>query len=238
MAIAWLCGVAAFSVLLGTVAESSTSDVSGSKSVDQAIKQLGGHGSPATAYLGLTFLVLALLIALMAPGQVNAIRTDEAEGYLDNLLVRPVSRTRWYTERLGLSALFLASAGVLAGIGAWAGASSQHGTVGLESLLEAGLNIIPPAIFLLGLGALIFGAWPRHASTTVYAYLAWSFLIEIAGGTVRINRWLLDTSVVFHMLPVPATNPDWSTAAIITALGLLGALLGSVLLRTRDLKSA
>ena len=40
-------------------------------------------------YLGLTFLILALLVALVAAGQITAIRTEEADGHLENLVVRP-----------------------------------------------------------------------------------------------------------------------------------------------------
>jgi hypothetical protein len=39
----------------------------------------------------------------------------------------------------------------------------------------------------------------------------------------------LDTSVFFHTVPAPATNPDWSSAAVMTGLGVLGAVLGGLL---------
>ena len=133
-------------------------------------------------------------------------RTEEADGYLENLLVRPVSRTSWFAGRLGLSSLLILTAGLLAGIGAWAGAASQHSGVRFGSLLTAGLNVVPPGLFLLGLGALVLGAWPRRTSTVVYGYLAWSFLIEFAGGVVHTSHWLLDTSVFFHMVPAPASQ--------------------------------
>ncbi len=237
-ALGWLLAVAGFSVLLGTVAESSANDVTGSKGIGQAIGRLGGHGSLVAIYLGLTFLVLALLIALVAAGQITAMRTQEADGYLENLLVRPVSRTWWFAARLGLSSLLLVTAGIVAGIGAWAGTASRHSGLRFGSLVTAGLNIVPPGLLLLGLGALVLGAWPRRTSAAVYGYLAWSFLVEFAGGVVHTSHWLLDTSVFFHMVPAPATSPDWSSAAVITGLGMLGAVLGGLLLCRRDLKNA
>ena len=196
VALGWLCAVAAFAVLIGTTAESSANDATGSQGIEQAIGRLGGHGSLVADGLGLTFLILALLIALIAAGQIAAMRTEEADGYLENLLVRPVSRTSWFAGRLGLSCLLLIAAGVLAGIGAWAGAASQHSGVRFWSLVTAGLNVVPPGLFLLGLGALVFGAWPRLTSVAVYGYLAWSFLVEFAGGVVHTSHWLLDTSIL------------------------------------------
>jgi ABC-2 type transport system permease protein len=234
----WLLAVAGFAVLLGTVAESSTKDVAGSKVVRQAIGHLGGHGSSIKVYLGLTFLVLAFLIALAAAGQITAIRAEEAGGYLDNLLVRPVSRMSWLAGRLALSAIVLLAAGTLAGIGAWAGAASQHSGIGFWPLLTAGLTVVSPGLFLLGLGTLVLGAWPRRAPAAVYGYLAWSFLIEFAGGAIHTSHWLLDTSIFFHMVPAPAASPDWPSTALITGLGVLGAALGGLFFRRRDLKDA
>ena len=238
VALGWLFAVAAFAVLIGTTAESSAKDATGSRGIGQAIGRLGGHGSLVADDLGLTFLILALLIALISAGQITAMRTEEAGGYLENLLVRPVSRTSWFAGRLGLSALLLLTAGLLAGIGAWAGAASQHSGVRFGSLVTAGLNVVPPGLFLLGLGALVLGAWPRRTSTVVYGYLAWSFLVEFAGGVVHTSHWLLDTSIFFHMVPAPATSPDWSSMAIITGLGIGGAVLGGILLCRRDQKNA
>ena len=238
VALGWLCAVAAFAVLIGTTAESSANDATGSQGIEQAIGRLGGHGSLVADGLGLTFLILALLIALISAGQITAMRTEEADGYLENLLVRPVSRTSWLAGRLGLSCLLLITAGVLAGIGAWAGAASQHSGVRFWSLVTAGLNVVPPGLFLLGLGALVFGAWPRLTSVAVYGYLAWSFLVEFAGGVVHTSHWLLDTSIFFHMVPAPAASPDWSSMAVITGLGIGGAVLGGILLCRRDQQNA
>jgi ABC-2 type transport system permease protein len=238
VALGWLFAVAVFAVLIGTTAQSSAKDAIGSQGISQAIGRLGGHGSIVADDLGLTFLILALLIALISAGQITAMRTEEADGYLENLLVRPVSRTSWFAGRLGLSSLLVLTAGLLAGIGAWAGAASQHSGVRFGSLVTAGLNVVPPGLFLLGLGALVLGAWPRRTSTVVYGYLAWSFLIEFAGGVVHTSHWLLDTSVFFHMVPAPATSPDWSSMAVITGLGILGAVLGGILLCRRDQKNA
>jgi ABC-2 type transport system permease protein len=237
-ALGWLFAVAVFAVLIGTTAESSAKDAAGSHGISLAIGRLGGHGSLVADDLGLTFLILALLIALISAGQITAMRTEEADGYLENLVVRPVSRGSWFAGRLGLSCGLLITAGVLAGIGAWAGAASQHSAVGFWSLVTAGLNVVPPALFLLGLGALVFGAWPRRTAAVVYGYLAWSFLVEFAGGVVHTSHWLLDTSVFFHMVPAPATSPDWSSMAVITGLGILGAVLGGILLSRRDQMNA
>jgi ABC-2 type transport system permease protein len=238
VALGWLFAVLAASVLIGTVAEAATKASAGNNSFKQALGRLGGHGSLVAAYLGFTFLVLALMIALVAVGQISAVRTEEAEGHLEHLVVRPMSRTAWFASRLLVCGLLLVLAGVVAGIGAWAGAASQHSGVRFSSLLAAGLNVVPPALLLLGLGALVFGAWPRRTSAVVYGYLAWSFLIEFLGAVVRASHWLLDTSVFFHMVPAPAASPNWPSAAAMTGIAVAGAVVGGILFGRRDVIGA
>ncbi len=234
VALGWLFAVAAMSILIGTVAESATKAVTGNSTIEKALARLGGHGSLVAAYLGLTFLLLALLIALIAAGQIVAIRSEEADGRLENLVVRPLSRRTWFAGRLGLSTILLLTAGLLAGVGAWAGAASQHGGIAFSSVLASGINTVPPSVFVLGLGALVLGAWPRRTAAVAYGYLAWSFLLEFIGAAIHTNHWILDTSVFFHMVPAPATSPDWASAAMITGLGVLGAAIGGVLFNRRD----
>ncbi len=235
---AWLLAVAAFAVLIGTTAESAASDRSGSSGIEQSLSRLGGHGSPVADYLGLTILVVALIVALIAASQVTAICGEEADGHLEALLVRPLRRTSWFAGRAALSILVLAVAGVVGGIGTWAGAATQHAPVGFGTLIAAGLNVVPPALLLFGVGALTYGLRPRVTTRVVYGYLAWSSLIELAGGLVKVSHWLLDTSVFFHMTPAPATKPDWTAAAVLAGLGIAGTVLGGLCFDHRDLQNA
>jgi ABC-2 type transport system permease protein len=245
----WWFAVAAVSVLLGSVAQASVKDVEGGASVARAVNRLGGHGSLVAVYLGLTFLLLALMIALIGAGQISALRAEEADGHLENLVVRPVSRTTWLAGRMLLATVVLVVSGILAGLGAWAGmgggagmdggaGNGAAGEIGLGSLIAAGLNVVTPALFLLGLGTLTLGVWPRRTSAVVYGYLAWSFLVEFIGGAANTSHWLLDTSVFFHLVPAPATAPDLSSNAVLVGLALAGTMIGAVLLNRRDLAGA
>lgn len=132
----------------------------------------------------------------------------------------------------------LAAAGLAAGLSAWVGTAAQDSGVGLVSMLAAGINLVPPAVLLLGFGALVLGWAPRAAPGAVYALLAWSFLVELIRGIVGINHWLFDTSVFHQMAAAPATGPDWSTSGILVGLGAVAVLLGGIGFRRRDLAEA
>jgi ABC-2 type transport system permease protein len=236
--IGWLGALAATGLVFGLVAQSAAASVSGSKVVSQALARLGGHGSGAQAYLGFSFVLVASLVAVVACGQVSAARDEESSGRLDDILVRPVGRLPWLAGRLTVAAGLLLSCSMVAALAAWLGAVSQHTRVGLVDLLQAGVNAVPPALFVLGVGALVLGTAPRAASFVVYALVSWSFLVELIGSVIRANHWLLDSSILIHMTPAPATAPDWTSAAVLTVLGLGAATLGGAAFSRRDLASA
>src|SRR5262249_7543006 len=164
--------------------------------------------------------------------------SEEAAGHLDNLLVRPVARWRWLGFRLLVGAALVVAASALVGVTAWIGAASQNAGVTFIELVKAGLNVSPPAIFVLGIGGLVFGLWPRAAIGAVYGLVVWSFLVETLSAIFDSNHWLRDTSPVLHIAPVPAADPNWIAAAWLVGLGLLAALAGIAAFGRRDLAGA
>ena len=231
----WAAAIAALSLLMGFIAKQAGVALTSSASIEKVLARFGEHGGTATTYLGFTFLMVAVLLAFLAAQQVTAARAEEAESRLDHLLVRPVSRTSWLAGRLVIAVVALVAGGLLAGLSAWAGAASQHAGVSLPSLLGAGLNLVAPALCVLGAGLFTLGGWPRATAAVSYAVLAWSLLVELAGGFFGSNHWLLDTSVFHQMAAAPAVSPDWVSAAAMTALAAAAITAGGLRFRRRDL---
>jgi ABC-2 type transport system permease protein len=236
--LSWLVAVAGLGFVEGLIAKGAAAAVTGSAAVERALGRLGGRNGGVVAYLGLSFLISAIALTLVAAGQTAANREEEATGRLDNLLVRPVGRWSWLAGRLGVEAGILAALGLVAGAATWVGAATQHSGVGFGSLLQGGLNAVPPAMLLLGIGTLVHGALPRLVTPVTYGLIAWSFLIEFVGSVINTSHWVLDTSILYHLAPAPAAPPRWGTAAAMVALGAAGALGGAALFRRRDLISA
>jgi ABC-2 type transport system permease protein len=237
-AIGWIVAIALAGLMMGLIAKSAGAALMSSTQARTLFSILGAHGGGASAYLGVAFLIVAVLVALVAAEQISGARGEEATGRLEHLLVRETSRTWWYVGRLLVAVVVLAIAGLAAGLSAWAGAAAQDSGVGLVGMLAAGINLVPPSVLLLGFGALVLGWAPRTAPGAVYALVAWSFLVELIGGIVGINHWVLDTSVFHQMATAPATAPNWSTAGILVGLGAVAAILGGIGFRRRDLAEA
>jgi ABC-2 type transport system permease protein len=235
---AWVGGLALCGLVFGLVAQSGADALSSSTTIEEAIARIGGRAGGAAAYLGITFLVAAMLVAIAAAGLVSASRSEEDEGHLDTLLVRPVSRTRWFVGRMGAAAAVVVVASAASGVTAWLGAASQGTAVGFVDLFEAGLNIAPPALVVLGIGALVLGIAPRRAPAVAYAVVAWSALVELIGSVTTTNDLLLDTSVFHHTGPAPAAPVDWHSIAVLVAIALAMTALGLVAFRRRDLAGA
>lgn len=235
---AWLASLAATGLVFGLVTQAAGSSLRGSPTLDRVIGRLGARGAGAVAYLGFVFLIAAGLVATAVAGQVAAVRNEEAAGHLDNLLVGSVARWRWLTVRLAAALGLVVAGGALTGIASWVGATTQHATVGFVDLVGAGLNIVPPAVFILGVGGLVYGLWPRAATGLTYGLVIWSFLVETIASVTNASHWLRDTSPLLHIAPVPAADPNWTSAGWLVGLGLLAAAGGVVAFGRRDLQGA
>ena len=230
----WGVGIAAYGLVLGLVAKSAGSAIASSTSLTRALSRLGAIGTEA--YLGVAFLLMAVLLAFVASGQISSARAEEAEGRLDHLLVRPVSRSSWLVGRLGVVTVVLILGGLVAGVSTWLGAASQQSGVSFGTMLQAGLNVVPPAVCILGIGALVFGFWPRASTVATYGVLVWSFLVELIGGVVGLNHWVLDASLFHQMAAAPAVSPDWASGGVLVAIGVVAAVAGGTAFSHRDLK--
>jgi len=234
-AFGWFAGLAGGGLILGLTAK-GTETVFSSQS-GGVIAKLGGTTGGAS-YLGIAFLIIALVIAMAAAGQVAATRDEEAEGYLDHLLARPVARLPWLAGRFAVSATVLAVDGLVAGLFTWAGAAATGAGLSFPALLAAGVNAVPAAVFVLGTGTLIYGLAPRFAAVAAYGIVAWSFLVEIIGADIGASRWLLDTSLLHHITRAPAAPVNWDSVAILAAIEIAAAIAGTVAFTRRDLAGA
>jgi ABC-2 type transport system permease protein len=106
----------------------------------------------------------------------------------------------------------------------WIGVAGHRGGIGFAAMMQAGLNVAVPALFILGVGTLLYGLLPRLAAPILYTVILWSFLIEIIGPTITSNHWLLDTAVLTHLGPVPAASLNWTAIGWLTGPASIAAL--------------
>ena len=235
--VAWALALAVTGLIFGLVAQGAGTTLSGT-SVRDVFARLGASGSGSSAYLGITFLMVAILLACIAAAQVTAARSEESEGRLEPLLTRPVTRIRWLAGRLLVAVLALAACAMLAGLATLAGAVAGGAHVDAGAVVGGGLNTLAPAVCVLGLGVLAFGIAPRLAAPAVYGVIAWSVLVDVIGGIGALDHWVADTSVFRQMAAVPSVPPNWPAIGWMVALGIASAVAGSAAFARRDVEGA
>jgi ABC-2 type transport system permease protein len=238
----WLAVVVVAGVLYGALARSAGQAFVTSGSLRRISGDLthaaasGLISTGARAYAGIIFLLLATLLMAFAASAVGRLREDEAEGYLDNIVVRPVSRQRWLAGRAGLMLAVIVVAAVLGGTVFWVAAAAENTGLGLGQLVEAGLNSAAPAVALAGLGILLLGFAPRLVTAACWAIVAWGFMVALLGEVIPVNHWIVDTSLLHHIALAPAVSPDWRIGATYLGICAASAVLGGWRFTRRDLQ--
>ncbi len=235
--LSWFTALATLMIFFGALTNTASQAFSGSAAAQHLIDQLvkASQETVARTFLGVAYMIAMLLIMSYAASIVGAMRSDEAQGYLDNQLVRPIGRQRWFWSRVGLAFIGLLAASMLASLATWLGLAGHHDVISFHDLLIAGLNTLAPAIFTLGSGLVALGLIPRLTSLIAYGVIAWSFVIQLLGSGLNLNHWILDTSIFTHIALSPAIDPKWGNNTVMTIIGLTLILIGAVAFNRRDL---
>ncbi len=232
---AWCAGAVATGLMLGVIAKVTAS--AAPSSLNDALANFGVHGTLASQYFGVAFLVVATVVALLPAGQVGAAGEEETSGRLVQIITRPTSRTTWFVGRLGLSAVAVLVAAFLAGVGMWVGARSQGIHVAFPTIVGAGLNVAPTAFVALAAGAVVLAIAPRFAGGSVYVVVGWSLVVDLSGSLVSGLGWLDHASLFHYMALAPSQRADSHTLVLTTVIALTLTAIATLLFRRRDFSS-
>jgi ABC-2 type transport system permease protein len=231
----WLVGAFASGLMLGVIAKITTGSVP--KSLDDTLDKFGVHGTLVQQYLGVAFLLVATIVALLPAGQVGAAADEETSGRLVHVLARATRRRDWFGGRLALAAAAVVLASLVAGLGTWFGAAVQHVDLGFWSMLGAGLNVAPIALVALGIGAVACAISPRRAGAAVYALVIWSIVIDLSASLVSGLHGLQYLSLFHYMALVPAHRADALQLTLVTVLAAVLCTGATIAFCRRDLKA-
>ncbi len=203
-------------------------------------EQMGlvGLDTPAGIVAWTLSMFVGLLVAVFVAGQVAAIREEEATWRIEHLLVRPLGRWRWLATR-GLTIVVAATLiAVAGGTVAWLATVVTDVPIAFVDGLLAGLNVVPVALLVLGIGVGLFGLVPRLVVPLTYGLVVVAFALDFVGGLLDLPTWVLELSPFRHLASVPAEELNLGAALVMLGIGLLAALVGAVAFRHRDLQEA
>jgi ABC-2 type transport system permease protein len=234
----WLSAAAALAVVVGLLSGPVAQAAQRSAGMRRIFERMGTGNTQAQAFVGLTMVTMATLLALCAAALVNAVREEETSGRLAAELSTQLSRTAWLAGRTVAAVAMLLLQGLAIGLGLVVGAALGGTHISAGKLVSAGVNIVPVAAVALACGIAVVGIRPRMAAPTVYAVIALSFTVEMVGSLVQAPTWLLDVSLLHHLVLAPAVPIRISTDLVLIAIAMGLGAVGFVTFRTRDLVDA
>lgn len=193
---------------------------------------------PAVGYLSYIAKFLALPFAAFLGWRVGATRQEEADGRLDNLLVRGVVRWRWLAITAAhalLAALLLAAATTAA---LWAGTRAVDAPVTTWQVIEPLLGTVPLLVLFTGLAVLTFGIAPELTVVVPVTLAVLGYLLDTFGAALAWPDAVLGLSPFHHLARLPGEPMTPAAVAVITAIGLAAAIAGVVAFARRDLRGA
>ena len=233
---AWCLGAVAAGFAFGIIAKVASGAVS--SSVSDTLDKFGVRGNLVLQYFGVAFLFFATIVALLPVSEIGAASADDAAGRTGFVLTQPIGRVALLAERIALVAVTLVATGLLTGVAAWLGAKTQGVDAGLGRLAGAGLNLVPTALLVLGIGVLALALAPRAAVRVVYGVVIASLLIDLVSSLAPSAGWLGHLSVFHYMALAPVQPVD--AVATVATLVIAGLLCGGALVvfGRRDLRAA
>jgi len=234
----WLLVIFIFGFFYGLITKSAIKALD-SRTFNHGLTKIEhtSHINLGELFLGIVFFMLMVLIMAYVASAMTKVREDEAEGYVDNLLVRKVSRLNWLAGRVGIIVVVVGLSSLTTSVAVWLGTINQGLGFSFHTLWLAGLNAVIPALLAIGICVFCYGFFPRRTALVAYGIIAWSFLIDIVSSGINLNHYIMDTSVLSHISFAPATAPRWGTALNLIGVGVVLAILGAWRFNRRDLAS-
>jgi ABC-2 type transport system permease protein len=202
---------------------------------DVFVELFGGAGDLVAGYLAYMAVFMAFLAAAYTVTAVQSLRGEETSGRAEPVLATPVSRTVWLASNLAVTAtaivVLLTVAGLATGLGATivTGESSHVG-----EMLLAHLNQVPAVWVVLGVAAALFGVLPRIVPAA-WALVAFGMIAGTFGPLLDLPDAVLELSPFAHPAGVPLEAVRPAPLLALTAIGVVGAAIGMLAFRRRDL---
>lgn len=239
--LAWAVGSVVIGVVIASLTKAAVDAFRGVPQATKIIQSLGGNGPTLEeTFISVGAILTALMLMAMIIWGVGNMRSEEAKGLLDNLLVRKVSRSRWLIGRVLLLIVGAGVVCIITNIVIWSIAQYQNIDISLKIMIVDGLNLLAPVVIMLGLGVALFGLIPRVATWLLYALLGWSFIEQIITSIITdetTKNILNSTSMLQFVALVPAQAVDWVQFWQLIAFGIALLVVGMLAFSRRDLQS-
>ncbi|MGI6746903.1 MAG: ABC transporter permease [Anaerovoracaceae bacterium] len=237
--LAWAIGMAFLGGIMGVttpnISEALSSILAQMNEWGIAMAKLGNQ----EAFIATLIYILGLMagLSVFAITTVQSLRKEEKEHYVEMILSRPVSRSKWMGSYLAVaflgSALILLALGLASGLG-WRIAAGEFSH--LPRVLGMSLSKIPPVWTFIGIAALLYGWLPRIASVINWLILGVFIFIEMLW-EVGIVGWsaLQWTPFAYAHYSIPINELSIMPLIVLTIIAAALTWLGVIGFKRRSI---
>jgi ABC-2 type transport system permease protein len=236
-AFGWAAGLGAYFMLIGLLARSLTDFLVANPRFAELAAQAGFDGlTTVQGYAAALFALLAVPLGVFAASRLSVDAADEVQGRLAAVFSRPLSRSRWSLVHLAVLVVFLVALAAAAAVATVAGTALVGANLQMSEALAGTLNVVPVAALCLGAAQLAMGWMPRAVLAVGATPAAGGFLLTVLAQTFGWPDWLGQLSPFAHLAAVPATSPNWTSAAGMMGIAAVFAGFGIAGFVRRDLR--
>jgi ABC-2 type transport system permease protein len=233
--VAWAVGAALLGVMLGSIA-STIADLLDNERFRDYLQLLGGVQFLEDAFLSTELTIAATIVSGYGISAALRMRSEEAQGRVEPLLVAGVDRSRFVVAHTGIAlagtTVLMALLGVCVGLahGIAVGDADQVGRV-----LGAALARLPAVWVMTTLVLALFGLSGR------LTVLAWVLLVGFIvvgefGPLMDLPSWTLEISPFAHLPSLPGGQAELGPTAWLLALAAALFVVGVLAFQRRDLE--
>lgn len=193
---------------------------------------------PAIGYLSYIAVFMALPYAAFLGWRVGATRSEEAEGRLDNLLVRGVVRWQWLAVTAGYALLAAATLVVVTTAALWAATQLVDAPLTTWQVIEPMLGTLPVIVLFTGIAVLVFGVAPRLTVVVPVTLAVLGYLLDTFGNALDWPAAVVGLSPFHHLARLPVDPMTPAAVLVMTAIGVAAAAAGILAFARRDLRGA
>ncbi len=235
----WALTLAVITFVFGLMTGALVDFINDDEAYRKMLESMGMDMSvPAVGYLSYIAVSLALPFAAFLGWRVGASWQEEADGRLDNLLVRGVVRWRWLAVTTAYA--FLAAAILVAATAAalWTGTQLVDAPVTTWQVIEPMAGTLPLIALFTGVAVLVFGIAPRLTVVVPVTLAVFGYLLDTFGTALNWPNAVLALSPFHHLARLPGAPMTLAAAAAMTAIGVAAAAAGIAAFAQRDLRGA
>lgn len=203
----WLLAILVMACTIGALVPQMDDIYSQSDSMRQTIEAIGGSGTLVPTFMSAMMAIVSLMVFAYALHGLGKMRSEEASGYLENLLATKLSRTRWLM--LHVATIFVGGLVMLAATGfSLALLTNLLSDYGLSTInyTLAGLSYAPVLLIFMALYLALFGIKPRIAGAITWLYFGLVAFIMWLGPALRLSQLFMNLSVMEHMATPPVQD--------------------------------